>query len=287
MALAGVRMAYGVFRGSARDLAGAWIRLIGERPAALVLAGAVTAALLHSSSAVEVLALSVAQGGVLRTGQALYVIIGANVGTTMTAQLTALRIPNLSLVAMAVGLLGTIATGHRHAFVAVFSLGAFLTGAEWMGRSLGPEAARLLHGAGEQPGTLVRGFALGWLITAAVQSSTTVTTMLVSMVDAGFLGARLAMAAVLGSNVGTVTTGLVASTFLGRVARRLAVADLLLNLAGAAVALASFEPFHALAMALAPVPAAAVAHAHTLFNLLCATASLPLVPALARWLDRA
>ncbi|WP_324717644.1 Na/Pi symporter [Carboxydochorda subterranea] len=284
LAVAGVRLAYLAIRTAARSWVQRWFVIAGDGPVAMALSGMLAAALAHSSSMVEVLALGLVQTEGLPMAHALYVIIGANVGTTLTAQLVALQLPSVGIGMMAVGAGGYLLSRQREFSLALFSIGAFLQGMEWIGRSLGPLATGVL-GAVEGSNSVLRAFGLGWLVTSLIQSSTTVTTSVVNMVAAGLMETRPGVAAVLGSNVGTVTTGLVASLFMGRGATRLAMADFFLNLVGAAVALVLFRPFHDLVTSLAGSAAQSVAHAHTLFNLLSALVSFPLVPKMARWLE--
>lgn len=285
LVLAGVRLGYLSARDAVGGRIGGLVRAFRRRPAALLAVGALGAALVHISSAVEVAVLALVQAGALGLDDGLFVILGANVGTTATAQLVALRLPGLGALAMGIGLAGAL-FGRRHALaIAVFSLGCFLQGLELLGESgaaaVGAQLARLSR-AGPVPPAV--GFGWGWLLTALVQSSTFVSSTLVTLVAAGIMEPAVAVAAVLGANVGTVTTGLLASLFVGRGARWLALADLALNLAGAGAAMAVFPWFYAALQRLAAGPAQVVAHAHTLFNVALVLLALPLVRPMARWL---
>lgn len=104
LAIAGVRLGYLSVRGAAGRWMGRWIAAVRGQPLRLVVAGATSAAVLHSSSAVEVMVLALSQAGALALDEALFVIVGANVGTTATAQLVALRLPAAGLILMAGGL---------------------------------------------------------------------------------------------------------------------------------------------------------------------------------------
>lgn len=287
LAVAGIRLGLYSATASGRDWLDRLLTTVRGRPPLLLAAGVLAAGLLHSSSAVEVAALALAQAGRLPLAEALFVVIGANVGTTLTAQMAALHVMQVGAWLMAAGTVGAVVGKEGRPWVALFSLGALLEGLRIVGLGMQPLVAGLMARTAGSPGgpLLLHGFVVGWVVTGLVQSSTVVTTTAVSMVGLGALDPQTAVAVILGSNVGTVTTGLVASLFLGRRARRLALADFSLNLAGAAVAMALFPWFFALASALAGSPAQSVAHAHTFFNLLSAVVSVPLVPALARWLE--
>lgn len=286
LAAAGVRLGYL----SARDAGGGWLgrflAVVRGNPVRLFAAGVVSAALLHSSSAVEVAVLALAQSGRLGPDEGLWVILGANLGTTATAQLVAFSLPGLGLVLMAAGL-ALVALRRHPAAPALFGLGCFLQGLEWLGAGLAPWAARRLQElAGPGRPTPARGFVWGWAVTAAIQSSTLVSSTLVALVERGAMDAAPAVAAVLGANVGTVTTGLAASLFMGRGARWLAWVDFGVNLAGAALALVAFPWFFGAVACLGGGGARAVAHAHTLFNVAIVLACAPLVRPLARFARR-
>ncbi|MEW6045688.1 MAG: Na/Pi symporter, partial [Bacillota bacterium] len=177
LAIAGVRLGYLSVRGAAGRWMERWIAAVRGQPLRLVVAGATSAAFLHSSSAVEVMVLALSQAGALALDEALFVIVGANVGTTATAQLVALRLPAAGLILMAGGLVAFVVAGRRPAALAVFSLGAFLSGLQLIGTSTGPLVAERLASLGREGGNPVgRAFWVGWAVTGLVQSSTVVSS---------------------------------------------------------------------------------------------------------------
>lgn len=286
LAAAGVRLGYLALRSATGGWLARVLTAVRGNPPGLLLGGAAAAAILHSSSAVEVAVLALVQAGGLAMEEGLYVILGANVGTTLTAQMVALNLAGLGPLLMGTGLAGAALLRHHELALAVFSLGCFLQGLYLVGASAGPWVAARLAALGRGDAASVgEGFGWGWLLTALVHSSTVVSSTLVGLVAGGALDAATAVAAVLGANVGTVTTGLAASVVLGRGARWLAVADFLLNLFGAAAALAAFPWFFEAVRRLSASDAQAVAHAHTLFNLVAALVALPLVRPLARRIE--
>lgn len=283
LALAGVRLGYA----AARDAAGSWasrvLRTLAGRPGWLVLAGAVAAAALHSSSAVEVVVLSLVQARTLALDDGLLVVLGANVGTTATAQLVALRLPGLGALAMGLGLLGMLVVRRGATALALFSLGCLLQGLDLVATGVGPWVGTQLASLGRTGvASPASGFVWGWLLTSLVQSSTVVSSALVKMAGEGLLAPEVGVAAVLGANVGTVTTGLVASLFVGKGARWLALADFALNLGGAVLTLVLFGWFVGLLERLAGSPAQVVAHAHTAFNVASLLLAWPFVRPLGR-----
>lgn len=284
----GVRLGYA----GARDLMPMGWRFALPRLGRLALSGVgmVAAALVHSSSAVSVATLAVVESGLLSTAQGLAVVLGANVGTTATAQaMSAGGAAEVTPFVLLAGLVAWAVARTRGLGRFLVGLAAIMEGA----RSLSGAAAGLM-GPGllawlEETATgkaLAVPFVAGWVVTAFVQSSTAVSTTAVELTARQALPPSAGVALILGANVGTVTTGLAASLVLGRRARRLAAVDLLTNLLPAAAVLAGLERFVALLRWLDPRPERMVANAHTLFNLLTLLLFLPWVHRLGRWVEQ-
>ena len=254
---------------------------------------------MQSSSAVTVMAVGLTGAGLLGLEQAAALVIGANVGATVTGQLLAFRPGALVYPALLLGLLldrlGR-AGKCRAAGRALFSLGLLFHGMELMGGALAPLAASpramaLLAGASRSPAL---GAAAGAAMTALVQSSSATLAALQRLASqAGpdgvhsVLGLAGAVPILLGSNIGTTATALLAAAGRGRDAARAALAHLLFNVSGALVCLALLPAFLRLVTALSPagpeadVIARQIANAHTLFNLLAAALWLPFTDKLA------
>lgn len=276
---------------SGRAMAQRHLLALLSRANALVLsaAGIAMAALAHSSSAVAVATLAFVEAGLLTTGQGLAVVLGANLGTTTTAQAVSFGGPAaISPITLVAGLAVLTAPRLREPGKLLVGFTAVVEGASALSSGIGQLAGSTVLGLVEAttPRTTSWFFGCGLALTALIQSSTAVSTTAVELAARGFLDPGSALALVLGANVGTVTTGLVASLFLGRRARRLAVLDFAGNIVPALVALAIIEPFGALLRRLDPSPARIVANAHTLFNLCTVAILLPWVRRLGRWADR-
>ncbi len=258
-------------------------------PLGLAGVGLVAAALVHSSSAVSVATLALVGARRLPSAQGLAVVLGANLGTTMTGQLVSLAqgvSPGPAL--LAAGIILAAVAPLRAAGPFLVSLAALVEGMDLLGGSLaslaGEAVARWLASVGSQRGPVVC-LLVGWAVTAVVQSSTIITATVVSLTASGLVTVPASVGLVLGSNVGTATTGLVASLLLGRQARRLAVLDLLSNLVAAcALALASGPVVTALQW-VDPRPQRVAANAHSLLNLCTLVALLPWVHRLGRWVE--
>lgn len=254
----------------------------------LSLAGMAASALLHSSSAVSVLTLAWVESGLLSTAQGLAVMLGANVGTTATAQAVSVAGP-LPLGPFLLGLTALVWLGRRSRAGAstLLSLAAIVEGVEWLSHgtllALGHHLRQGTQGLAAVASAPVA-FLAGWGVTAVVQSSTLVTSAAVALAGHGALGPREAVSVVLGSNVGTVTTALAASLLLGGRSRRLALADLLMNLVPAALVLVGLNPYLGLLYRIDARPERVAANAHTLFNVLTWLLFWPWVRRLGRWI---
>lgn len=308
---AGLAAGVGLFLFGMGQLTGGLQQAAGERMQGLLrcvtggplrglVTGALVTAALQSSSAAVVLVVGFVSAGVLELPQALPVLFGANVGTTLTAQLLALDLGWLGRPALAAGfLLAVLARGERGrgAGRGVFGFGMLFEGIRLMESTLAPLARapafrRMLEQVGQRPGL---GLALGLGMTLLAQSSSATVAVLQQAAaqpvpggTASLLGLAGAVPVLLGDNLGTTVTAWLASLGRGPAARQVAAAHTLFNLSGAVVCLGVLPWFVALVQCLPPYgPETAViprqiANAHTLFNLCCAAAWLPNTRRMAR-----
>lgn len=246
-------------------------------------AGLVTTGLVQSSSVVNATMVILVDSEVLSIQQAIGVMLGANIGTTFTAQIVALPVTKLATPLFFSGLL-LIGIAKRPALGrAVFGLGAVLFGMDFTASAVAP----ILRLAGVQKilvelaGTPPLAVLAGILLTAVVQSSSAVTGLTIGLTGRNLLTLPAAIGIALGSNVGTVITTLLASMGRSRASRATAYADFLFNLGGVFVIMPFFPLFLRLIKSLSSSPARQVAHAHTLFNCITALAVLPFLNKLA------
>lgn len=234
-------------------------------PVAGLLTGAAVTAVLQSSSAVTVMVIAFLAAGLLQLRQAVPVVFGANIGTTVTAQLLAFRVESWRYLLLFGGVLLCLACkGWRGRCVgeAVFGFGLLFEGVTVMRSAMEP----LLQSP------LLR------LELARVQQSPMHS----------LLGLTAAIPILLGDNIGTTITAVLAAIGQGRDAKRVAAAHAIFNLSGAAVCCALLQPFAALVRLCSPagvecaVIARQIANAHTLFNVLCALVWLPLTGQMVR-----
>ncbi|GAB6877692.1 Na/Pi symporter [Thermaerobacter litoralis] len=281
-------MTWGLRQAAGDRLEDAVRRLRGAGPWEGLLAGLLVTALLQSSSTFSLLLLAAAAAGWVRRRAGRAALVGANLGTTLTAHLTA--VPHLGLAALlAGGGISAAAVGWRHrtwraAGLAALGLAAALTALDGLGAALATLAGGPGAGTAE-PGwvTWVRrpwaGFTTGLVLSAGALSSSAVLAVLQRAVAAGLLDLRQALPVVYGANVGTTSDVLLAGLLLRGTALDLAVFHLGMNLLNALAAAPLGPVLAGMAQALADDPARQVAWAHTLFNGLGAVLVWPWVTA--------
>lgn len=247
-------------------------RLSGNRIAGAA-TGAVTTMALQSSSVTTVLTVSFVSAGMLALPQAAAVIIGANLGTTVTAQIIALDAAGFSLALIAVGAVLWLFVPRRpwqQSGRALASLGLLFLGLQVMSdamRPLGtyPPVLEALSGATSP----IVAVLLGAGVTALVQSSSATTGIVVAMAASGLVDLPTGIAIILGANIGTCVTALIAAIGKGRDALRAALVHVLVNALGAAFWLLVLPVLVDIVEAISPAEVASprqLANAHTLFN---------------------
>lgn len=275
-----------VQQGAGRRLRGLLARCTAN-PVAGLLTGAAVTAVLQSSSAVTVMVIAFLAAGLLQLRRAVPVVFGANIGTTVTAQLLAFRVESWRYLLLFGGVLLCLACKNwrgRCVGEAVFGFGLLFEGVTVMRSAMEPLLQSPLHG-----------LLAGVCMTLTVQSSSATVALLQSMAAQpgadgvhSLLGLSAAIPILLGDNIGTTVTAVLAAIGQGRDAKRVAAAHAIFNLSGAAVCCALLHPFAALVRLCSPtgaecaVIARQIANAHTLFNGLCALVWLPLTGQMVR-----
>lgn len=250
-----------------------------------LLAGAAGAALMQSSTALTLTTVGLVSAEYLSFRQGLGLVLGANIGTCSTVGLLALDPPlHILLALLAASLLAAALSRRlRAAALAVCGLAAMLTGVQLLSGALAglseeATVVRWLASAGQNPLTGIGG---GILLTFLFQSSSAATGLLMALANEGTIGLTAAAYGVYGNNIGSCLSSLVVGAAAPLAAKRVAMAHIVLNLAGVMV----FLPFTALfvqaAALLADDFAARVAAMHTLFNIVSSLAVLPFAGAFA------
>ncbi|MEZ6009844.1 MAG: Na/Pi cotransporter family protein [Planctomycetota bacterium] len=253
--------------------------------------GAVTTMVVQSSSITTVVVVGLVSAGVLTLVQSVGIILGANIGTTITAQVIAFPVAKYALLFVAAGFGLQLAarrdvierTGH-----AVLGLGLVFLGMDLMGQAMQPlRDAAWLKDALQAAHNPLLGVLMGAVFTALVQSSSATTGLVIVLASQGLIDLRAGAAIVLGANIGTCVTAWLAT--LGRpiVARQVAWVHVMFNTLGVLVWLPLLGVLVAEATALAPhdVPRQ-IAHVHTLFNLSTTILLMPLAGWMAKWAEK-
>lgn len=250
-----------------------------------VIAGALVTAVLQSSSATTVMAIGFVSAGLMSLPQAISIIFGANIGTTMTAQIIAFKITDYIYAFIFIGFILTfVCKSERIKSIGqtIFAFGLLFLGIETMGDVMKPLASSPVFTdlIGKVSGIPVLGLLLGTVMTLVVQSSSATIAVLQNFaaqpgVDGvtSILGLVGAIPILLGDNIGTTITALLASLGQSRDAKRTAIAHTIFNLSGSLVFIWFVKPYAALIQAISPkgpeveVISRQIANAHTLFNL--------------------
>lgn len=255
-----------------------------------VASGTAATAILDSSSVTIIMVIALVDAGLLSFVQSLGVILGANIGTTISSQIIALDIERYSPAVLAVGLL-LHAFGRReswrHAGIAIFGMGLVFFGLGQMGAAVAPlqESGRFVEWMARLESPLV-GVAAGALTTVVIQSSSATVGIAITLASQGLLTLPAGVAVMLGAEIGTCADTLFATLGRSREALRAGVFHLLFNVASVAVGIALLEPLVSLARVSGGDPARQIANAHVAFNVAGVLAVILALTPIARGLER-
>ncbi|HHV78907.1 MAG TPA: Na/Pi cotransporter family protein [Firmicutes bacterium] len=246
-----------------------------------VLVGTVITALIQSSSATTVMVVGLVNAGLMTLKEAVGVIMGANIGTTITAQMVSLKLGAYAMPAIGIGF-GFSFLGRtklqKYFGQLVLGFGILFLGIDLMGDAVSPlkESAVFERFVASVGNNRLLGVVGGAVFTGIIQSSSVTTSLLVTMASQGLITVREALPIVLGANIGTCVTALLASVGTCVAARRAALAHLLFNIIGCTVFLFLMGPLEYISTLTGSNPAHQVANAHTIFNV---STTLLLLPA--------
>ena len=261
------------------------LALLTKNPVLGVIAGALTTAVLQSSSATTVMAIGFVSAGLMSLPQAISIIFGANIGTTMTAQIIAFKISDYIYIIIFIGfIISFIAKSEKVKSIGqtIFAFGLLFLGIETMGDVMKPLASSpvftdLIERVAHIP---VLGVCVGTLMTLVVQSSSATIAVLQNFASqpgpdgvTSMLGLVGAIPILLGDNIGTTITALLASIGQTKDAKRTAVAHCIFNISGCLLFIWFVKPFAVLIQHISPkgpeieVISRQIANAHTLFNI--------------------
>jgi len=285
---------YGIENFSREILAvakGSFAAILGrvtERPILAALLGAVVTALVQSSAATTIITVNLVNTGTLSFIQSLGIIIGSNVGTTITAQLVAFKMTAFGQVLIPVGfLVGIFGRQYRFLGKPLFYFGLVFFSLNLISTGLAPfQDDPELIGLVTEYSALPLAILIGFLVTAAVQSSAVTTGLTVVLAQQGLLTLPQAIPFLLGANIGSTTTTLIASARMGLHSRRAAVAHFIFNLGGVLLILPFLAPFTAFVVSIGGTEAQMVANAHLAFNLITAGVFLLIIGRFGQLVER-
>lgn len=258
----------------------ALLESITKKPVLGVLAGVLITILFQSSTATTVILVGLTNAAVITLRQSMPVILGADIGTTVTAQLIALKFTELSLLIVGIGapiVFFAKKERHRRFGQALVGFGFLFLGLKLIGDSLkplqdAPAFTQILLTVSRFPLLAVAASAL---VTFLIHSSAAVMGIIMVLAGYGLINLNSAIYLLLGSNVGTSFTALLASIGSRREAHRVAMAHFFSKLGGT-VLVFPFVPWFSLFLtSLTPSVTFQVANAHTLFNVGLAAIFLP------------
>ena len=217
---------------------------VTSNPIKSVIVGAIVTAIIQSSSATTVMVVGFVNAGLMNLTQAAGIIMGANIGTTITAQLVAFKLNDIAPIFIFVGtLIVMFSKGKRRKELGniVLGFGILFTGMGIMSSSMKPLAGspmfeHLIISIGDR---WYIGVLVGTLITAVLQSSSATTGILVALATAGAIDINVALPIVFGCNIGTCITAIIASIGANKTAHKAAALHLIFNIVGTIV----FLPF--------------------------------------------
>lgn len=254
-----------------------------------VLVGAGITAVIQSSSATTVMVVGFVNSGMMTLRQAVWIIMGANIGTTITGQLIALDIgaiaPLIAFAGVALILFIKKEKVHHWALI-VAGLGILFIGMDMMSTSMMPlresEAFVSLMTKFSNP---VLGILAGMIFTAIIQSSSASVGILQALATSGLIGLPNAVFVLFGQNIGTCITAVLASIGANRNAKRTTIIHLMFNIIGTTIftIVCIMTPLTSLVESFTPGRVSAqIANMHTLFNIVTTLLLLPFGTYLAK-----
>ena len=267
-----------------------------------VLTGAFVTAVIQSSSVTTVMLVGFVTAGLMSLSQAVGVIFGANIGTTVTAQIIAFKVTHYALLLVAIGfvLLFTSKKDHvKNYGVLIMGLGLIFFGMGVMSGAMKPlRSFEPFIELMRDVSTPALGILIAAAFTALVQSSSATTGVVIAMATQGLISLEGGIALIMGANIGTCVTAGLAAIGKPREAVRVAVAHVTFNIAGVAIMVWFIPVLADFVRAISPVAEGLtgmdrlaaetprqIANAHTSFNLLFSLLFLPLASLVARFCE--
>ncbi len=255
-----------------------------------VASGALVTAIIQSSSAMTVMLIGFVSAGLMTFPQTLGIILGADIGTTLTVQLIAFRVTDFAGLLIGIGFTITFLS-RRHVVrdigQATLGFGLIFLGLKLIVDGAAPlkESRLALEVLAALASNPFAGVVVGAVVSAAMASSAATIGLVLALASHGLFSLSSAIPVILGANVGTCATALTASIGASAAAKRVATAHIAFKVLGVALILPFIGPFTRLVASSAVDPARQIANAHTYFNVGMAVLFLPFTSLAARVIE--
>lgn len=258
-----------------------------------VLLGAVVTAVLQASGATTVMTVGLVNAGLLTLKQAFGIIMGANIGTTMTAQLIAFKLSDYITLLIFFGfLIQLLAKRRRSKYLGqvMLGFGILMLGMDMMGKAVMPlrNYPGFVDFIGAFSDNPVLGVAIGVIMTVLIQSSSATIGILIAMASQGLIPLEGAIPVLLGDNIGTCITAILASLRANVTAKRVGLAHVMFNTIGTVVFITFMPLFIQLVLAISPEGdiARQIANAHTSFNIINTLLFMPFANYFIKFIEK-
>ena len=271
------------------------LAILTRNPVVGVLAGAMVTAVLQSSSATTVMVIGFVSAGLMKLPQAISVILGANIGTTVTAQLIAFKVGDYAWIFVVTGFVLFFfikIEKVQNIGETIFAFGLLFVGINTMSETMRPLAqteafSQLMLSVSDSP---ILGVVVGTLMTAVVQSSSAIIAVLQNLASTpgpdgihSIIGIEGAIPILFGTNIGTTVTAILASIGASVNAKRTALAHIIFNFSGTVLFLFFIPIYTKIVVLISPkgdeldIIARQIANGHLVFNIICTVLWLPFI----------
>ena len=255
-----------------------------------VFVGAFITMIIQSSSATTVMLVSFVNSGLLNFVQALGVILGSNIGSTVTAQIVAFKVTDYALLLIAVGSIMALFSKKdtaKHIGFVILGFGLLFYGMKVMSDTMKPlrtdPTFNSILTSFENP---FLGILAGAIFTALIQSSSATTGIVITLASSGSITLEAGIPLILGANIGTCITALLAGLKATRDAKRVAIGHVLFNTIGVLVFCFWIPVFADLVAQTTDNVPRQIANAHTIFNIVSTLLFIPFAPFISKTIIR-
>ena len=253
--------------------------------------GMIATALMQSSGLLMVTMIGLINANLLTLRQTIGIMLGQEIGTTITGQLVSFKIGGFNLIFLIIGFFMMFFSTNpklRAAGQPIFGFGIVFLGMNMMSRAGGvisqmPFFQQSVLLLSKQ---VLLGVLVGAVFTAAIQSSTAMTGLVIAMGYSNGITLPVAIAIILGANIGSCIMGWLAAFQSGSNAKRASYSQIFINIVGVLLFLPFIYPFTDLILKTSPLLPRQIANAHTIFNVVVSGLMLPFVKPLAKFVEK-